>query len=47
VARGLGRQALHAGHLAFRHPITGQALALDAPPPSDFAEALARLRALE
>jgi 23S rRNA pseudouridine1911/1915/1917 synthase len=46
VARSLGRQALHAGHLGFRHPITGHLLALDAPPPRDFADALAQLRAL-
>lgn len=31
----LGRQALHAGHLTFAHPITGATLSFDAPPPAD------------
>ncbi len=29
----IGRQALHAGHLAFAHPLTGEAMAFDAPLP--------------
>jgi 23S rRNA pseudouridine1911/1915/1917 synthase len=29
----LGRQALHAGHLAFEHPVTGRFLTFDSPPP--------------
>lgn len=33
----LGRQALHAGHLGFVHPATGQRLAFDSPLPDDFA----------
>jgi 23S rRNA pseudouridine1911/1915/1917 synthase len=38
-ALGMTRQALHAAHLAFRHPVTGEALAFDAAPPADFARA--------
>jgi len=44
VAQALGRQALHATVLGFRHPITGEPLRFEVPPPADFAEALARLR---
>jgi 23S rRNA pseudouridine1911/1915/1917 synthase len=40
-ALGMTRQALHAAHLAFRHPVTGEAMAFDAPPPDDFARAWA------
>ncbi len=32
----LGRQALHAGILGFEHPITGEALTFERPPPEDF-----------
>ncbi len=46
LARTLGHQALHAGLLAFTHPMTGQTLRFEAPPPADFAAALARLRDL-
>lgn len=46
VASALGRQALHAELLGFVHPVTGQYLELTAPPPADFAAALAALRAL-
>ena len=35
----LTRQALHATHLGFAHPITGVALSFDAEPPADFASA--------
>jgi 23S rRNA pseudouridine1911/1915/1917 synthase len=35
----LQRQALHAVHLAFEHPLTGQAMHFDCPPPADFAAA--------
>jgi len=38
-ALGLQRQALHATHLAFTHPVTGRVLAADAPAPADFAQA--------
>ncbi|GAB5377672.1 MAG: RluA family pseudouridine synthase [Acuticoccus sp.] len=40
----LGRQALHAAHLGFSHPLDGRAMRFDAPPPSDFAALLAALR---
>jgi 23S rRNA pseudouridine1911/1915/1917 synthase len=36
----LGRQALHASELEFRHPRTGEALHFHAPPPADLARAL-------
>jgi len=44
AARGLARQALHAGELAFRHPVDGREMRFTAPPPDDFAGLLARLR---
>ena len=40
-ALGLRRQALHAARLAFRHPISGKALAFESAPPADFATAWA------
>ena len=46
VAEGLRafrRQALHAAHLAFVHPVSGDALAFDADVPADFAELLVLL----
>lgn len=43
--RGFRRQALHAEHLAFTHPVTGAALAFDAAPPADFAALLDALQA--
>ncbi|MDO5623446.1 MAG: RluA family pseudouridine synthase [Pseudomonadota bacterium] len=39
-AAGMARQALHARRLAFTHPVTGQALAFEAPLPADMAAAL-------
>jgi 23S rRNA pseudouridine1911/1915/1917 synthase len=42
---GLGRQALHAWRLRFRHPRSGKVLAFEAAPPEDFASAVARARA--
>ncbi|MBK7062632.1 MAG: RluA family pseudouridine synthase [Rubrivivax sp.] len=39
AALGLQRQALHAVHLAFAHPISRQPMAFDCPPPPDFAAA--------
>lgn len=44
IARALGRQALHARLLAFRHPATKQWLEFRSEPPADFARALAALR---
>jgi len=40
----LGRQALHAAHLGFEHPITGQPLAFDSPLPADFVLLIRSLR---
>jgi 23S rRNA pseudouridine1911/1915/1917 synthase len=38
------RQALHAGRLALRHPVTGRPLSIEAPMPEDLAGLVARLR---
>ena len=38
-AAGMSRQALHAYHLAFQHPVTGEALDFSAPLPQDMQEA--------
>ena len=38
------RQMLHARHLAFVHPVTGQRVEAESPLPTDFREALAALR---
>jgi 23S rRNA pseudouridine1911/1915/1917 synthase len=43
VAEKLGHQALHARVLGFVHPRTGKPMRFEAPPPPDFAEALASL----
>jgi len=43
----LNGQALHAELLGFTHPITGQRLHFEAPPPEAFQEALARIRRLQ
>jgi 23S rRNA pseudouridine1911/1915/1917 synthase len=42
---GLDRPFLHAGRLAFTHPVTGQAIELTEPLPPDLEAVLARLRA--
>jgi 23S rRNA pseudouridine1911/1915/1917 synthase len=44
LARGLGRQALHAWLLGFRHPATGKTVRFESKPPDDMAKLL---RALE
>lgn len=44
---GLERPALHALVLGFDHPRTGARMRFEAPPPADFARALATLRARE
>jgi len=46
VGQKLGRQALHARLLGFRHPRTGGWLEFSAPLPADFSHALSRLRLL-
>ncbi|HEX8794414.1 MAG TPA: RluA family pseudouridine synthase [Polyangiaceae bacterium] len=43
VAERLGHQALHARVLGFVHPRTREPMRFEAPPPGDFAEALAAL----
>ena len=40
--RGFRRQALHAARLELRHPVTGEALEVEVPPPADF-QALQRV----
>lgn len=41
--RAFPRQALHAQTLGFRHPVTGDALRFETPPPSDLADLIAAL----
>jgi 23S rRNA pseudouridine1911/1915/1917 synthase len=43
--RGFRRQALHAERLAFEHPVTGAAMAFQAPRPADLDALIASLRA--
>ena len=43
AALGMERQALHAAHLAFKHPITGEPLRFDSAPPADFQQAWAQI----
>lgn len=45
VAAELGRQALHAAVLGFRHPVTGERVRFATEPPEDFRRALEALRA--
>jgi 23S rRNA pseudouridine1911/1915/1917 synthase len=42
---GLERQFLHAGRLAFTHPVSGERIDLTSPLPQDLADALERARA--
>lgn len=44
VVKGLGRQALHAGLLAFRHPVTGEIMRFETALPADLAELQTALR---
>jgi 23S rRNA pseudouridine1911/1915/1917 synthase len=37
AVEALDRQALHASHLGFEHPVTGRRLAFDSPLPADLA----------
>lgn len=46
AAAGLTRQALHAAVLGFAHPITGEALRFETPPPADMRRLEAALAAL-
>lgn len=45
LARALGRQALHAQVLGFRHPVTGEALRFSTRPPPDLETLIVALRA--
>ena len=40
----IGRQALHAYHIEFDHPMTGESVSFDAPLPADITEAFTQLR---
>jgi 23S rRNA pseudouridine1911/1915/1917 synthase len=42
--KSFGRQALHAAKLAFEHPVTGKAIAVESPLPKDFTALLKVLR---
>lgn len=44
IGAELARQALHAAVLGFAHPITGERLRFETPPPADFARAWAELQ---
>jgi 23S rRNA pseudouridine1911/1915/1917 synthase len=46
VAETLGRQALHAHVLGIVHPVSGEKLRWQTPPPADFQAALAALRVI-
>ncbi len=46
AAEAFPRQALHAGVLGFKHPITGESLRFTAPLPADMEALLAALRAI-
>ena len=46
AARQFRRQALHAYILGFEHPVTGEALHFEQPPPDDMADLIAKLRAM-
>ena len=40
----LGRQALHAAVLGFEHPVIGEILHFESPPPNDFSNLIKALR---
>jgi 23S rRNA pseudouridine1911/1915/1917 synthase len=42
--RGFRRQALHAAKIEFEHPITGEQVSFEAPPPTDMLDLLDALR---
>lgn len=44
MLRGFKRQALHASSLAFEHPMSGELVKFEVPPPGDFQALLAVLR---
>ncbi len=45
TARSFERQALHAAHLGFKHPVSGEMMQFDAPLPQDMAALVAALTA--
>ena len=45
VLRRFRRQALHAAKLGLEHPVSGERLEFEVPPPADFADLVAALRA--
>ncbi len=44
VMRSFRRQALHAAHIEFKHPVTGEELSFDSPRPQDMEELILALR---
>lgn len=44
VMRSFRRQALHAAHIEFKHPVTGEELSFDSPRPQDMEELIVALR---
>jgi 23S rRNA pseudouridine1911/1915/1917 synthase len=44
LAKTLGRQALHAAHLSFEHPVTKESMHFDSPLPADMQAVLDALR---
>ena len=44
--KGMKRQALHAAHLSFSHPLTGEPLSFSSPTPADMAKLCKALRLL-
>jgi 23S rRNA pseudouridine1911/1915/1917 synthase len=46
VLKTMKRQALHAAHLSFSHPLTGEPLAFSSSPPADMAQLCNALRRL-
>jgi 23S rRNA pseudouridine1911/1915/1917 synthase len=45
AALGMTRQALHAFRLGFAHPVGGEPMSFESPPPADFAQAWRRIEA--
>jgi 23S rRNA pseudouridine1911/1915/1917 synthase len=45
VLRSFRRQALHAAHLGFVHPVSDETVSWEVPPPADFQALLAALEA--
>ncbi|MEX2518891.1 MAG: RluA family pseudouridine synthase [Paracoccaceae bacterium] len=43
ILAGFGRQALHAAHLGFRHPVSGDLLSFSSDPPPDIRDLIVKL----